>query len=404
MAKTTARLSDRNCRTAGVGKHHDGMGLYFAVRQGAAGVTKSWLFRYKFNGKSIWMGLGSYPAITLAQARRKTADARSLLADGEDPLWHKRAHRAAFSQREAKPVPTFAECATAYIASHEAGWRGQRTHANWTRTLRDYAFPVLGHLPVNAIDRQHVLQVLQPIWLSKPETAVSVRGRVELVLGYAKALGYCDGENPAAWRAGLDHVLPARAKVAPIRHYVAMPYREVQAFMDRLKRDDAIAAACVRFAILTACRSGEAIGARWSEIDWETRTWVIPAARTKTHKEHRVPLSEAVLELLRSSPHGTEYVFPGRYGLQSHSTLRALLKRMGCSVAVHGFRASFSTWARECTSFPRELVEAALGHAVGDVVERSYQRGDALERRRELMAAWASYIDRRSAEVVQLRA
>jgi len=249
-----------------------------------------------------------------------------------------------------------------------------------------------------------LLRVLQPIWLRKAETASALRGRIELVLGYAKALGYRAGENPAAWRDGLDHVLPARSKVAPVKHHAAMPYREVPAFIDRLHSADGMAAVCLRFTILTACRSAEAIGARWSEVNWETRTWVIPAARTKTHKEHRVPLSDMALDLLLSLPRGYEFVFPGRHGPQSHATLRALLKRTGDRVAPHGFRASFSTWARECTGFPRELVEAALGHAVGDIVERSYQRGDALERRRELMEAWARHCDRRSAEVVQLRA
>jgi integrase len=191
--------------------------------------------------------------------------------------------------------------------------------------------------------------------------------------------------------------------VAPVQHHPALPYREVPAFMDTLRQQENTAAKCLEFTILCACRSGEAIGAVWSEIDWETRTWIIPAARTKQAREHRVSLSEPAIRMLRSLPQEDDYVFPGRHGPQSHATLRALLKRMGSKTAVHGFRASFSTWARECTSFPRELVEAALGHAVGDIVERSYQRGDALERRRELMAAWGNYCTSTRAEVVQLR-
>jgi integrase len=302
MAKAALRLTDRNCRTAPAGKHHDGAGLYLSCRAGVAGITKSWLFRYKLNGKAVWMGLGSYPIVALAQARRKATDARVMLSDGRDPLQHKLAQRAALGRREAQPAPTFAECATAYIASHEAGWRGRRTHENWVRTLRDYALPILSDLPVSAIDRQHVLKVLQPIWLSKAETATQARSHIELVLGYAKALGHRDGENPAAWRDGLDHVLPARAKVAPVKHHTAMPYRDVPAFMDRLRVSDAMAAACLRFTILTACRTGEAIGAQWSESDWERHTWVIPAGRTKTNRDHRVPLSEGALDLLRSLP------------------------------------------------------------------------------------------------------
>jgi integrase len=258
---------------------------------------------------------------------------------------------------------------------------------------------------VDRITTEHVLAVLKPLWRTKPETAIQVRGRIEQVLDYAKVLGHRSGENPARWRGHLDHLLPSRTKVAPVQHHPALPYHELPAFMEALRQQENTAAKCLEFAILCACRSGEAIGAIWSEINWETRTWIIPAARTKQNREHRVSLSEHAISLLRSLPREGDYVFPGRYGgPQSHATLRALLERMNVAAAVHGFRASFSTWARECTSFPRELVEAALGHAVGDIVERSYQRGDALERRRELMEAWARHCDRRSAEVVQLRA
>jgi integrase len=263
---------------------------------------------------------------------------------------------------------------------------------------------VLGRLSVAEITTEHVLAVLKPIWVSKPETATQVRGRIEQVLDYAKVLGHRSGENPARWRGHLDHLLPPRAKVAPVKHHRALHYREVPAFMGALREQHNMAARCLEFTILCGCRTGEAIGALWSEIDSAASTWIIPAPRTKMAREHRVPLSEPVVRLLRLLPRDGEYVFPGRYGPpQNHATLRALLKRMNTAAAVHGFRASFSTWARECTSFPRELVEAALGHAVGDIVERSYQRGDALERRRELMTAWGNYCSSTGAEVVQLR-
>jgi integrase len=402
---TAGKLTDVRVRAAGAGTHGDGGGLYLTVKQGAAGLTRSWLFRYSIGGRSHWMGLGAYPDVTLARARDKAQDARRALSDGLDPLRRKCDQRAALHQQHTKRAPTFAECAGAYIASHEAGWRGKRTGQLWLSTLSDYVYPVIGHLSADEVTTEHVLKVLQPIWIALPETATQVRGRIEQVLDYAKVLGHRSGENPARWRGHLDHLLPPRAKVAPVRHHLALPYRDVPAFMDVLRQRYSTAAKCLEFTILCACRSGEAIGAVWSEINWETRTWIIPAARTKQGREHRISLSESAIRLLQSLPRLSEYVFPGRYsGPQSEATLRALLGRMDVAVAVHGFRATFSTWARECTSFPRELVEAALGHAVGDIVERSYQRGDALERRRELMATWGNYCSSLGAHVIPIRA
>jgi integrase len=344
--------------------------------------------------------------LTLAcsEPARRRRSAVGNFVTGIDPLQHKRDQRDALRQQHTKHVPTFAECAAAYIASHEAGWRGRRTGQHWVGTLRDHVHPVLGRLSVDEITTEQVLAVLQPLWRAKPETATQVRGRIEQVLDYAKVLKLRAGENPARWRGHLDHLLPARARVSPVRHHRALHHRDVPAFMEILRKQDHIAAMCLEFAILCACRSGEALGALWSEIDLETRTWVIPASRTKQGREHRVSLSEAAIRLLRLLPREGEYVFPGRSGgPQGHGMLRTLLERMNVAAAVHGFRATFSTWARECTSFPRELVEAALGHAVGDLVERSYQRGDALERRRELMATWGNYCTNTGAEVVQLR-
>jgi integrase len=401
---TAGKLTDVRVRAAAAGTYGDGGGLYLIVKQGAARLNRSWLFRYSVSGRGHWTGLGAYPDISLQRARQKAQECRQQLYDGIDPLQHKRDQQATMRQQHAKNVPTFAECAAAYIASHEAGWRGRRTCQQWVCSLRDYAYPVLGHLSVDEITTDHVLAVLKPLWRTKTETATHVRGRIEQVLDYAKVLGHRSGENPARWRGHLDHLLPSRAKVAPVQHYPALPYREVPAFMDMLRQQENMAARCLEFTILCACRSGEAIGAVRSEIDWETRTWIIPAARTKQGREHRVSLSEPAIRLLRSLPREREYMFPGRYGgPQSHATLRALLQRMDAAATVHGFRATFSTWARECTSFPRELVEAALGHLVGDVVERSYQRGDALERRRELMATWGNYCTSTGAEVVRLR-
>jgi integrase len=403
--RTAGKLNEVRVRAAGAGTHGDGGGLYLAVKQGAAGLTRSWLFRYSIGGRSHWVGLGAYPDISLQRARQKAQECRQQLYDGTDPLKRKRDQRAALRQQPARQIATFAECAATYIASHESGWRGQRTSQNWSNTLRDHAYPLLGRLSVGEITTNHVLAVLKPLWGSRTETAAQVRGRIEQVLDYARVLGHRNGENPARWRGHLDHLLPRRAKVAPVQHHPALPYRDVPAFMDTLRRHESMAAKCLAFTIFCACRSGEAIGAFWSEINWETRTWIIPAVRTKQGREHRVSLSEPAIRLLRLLPREGEYVFPGRYdGPQSHAALRAVLKRMNAKAAVHGFRATFSTWARECTSFPRELVEAALGHAVGDIVERSYQRGDALERRRELMATWGNYCSNLGAEVIPIRA
>jgi integrase len=301
---------------------------------------------------------------------------------------------------------TFAECAAAYIAGHEGGWRSRRHHQQWVRTLEVYAYPILGDLPVSEVTREHVLKVLQPIWFSRTETAATLRGRIELVLSWAAYMGYRDGANPAIWRGGLDHALPSKRKVASVVHRPALAYAEVPAFIAELRQRDGMAGKCLEFLILTAVRAGEAIGAKWSEIDLQTRTWVIPRERTKKFREHRVPLSEAASALLARLPRQGEYVFVGYHGrVLSVASLRALLLRMGFAhqFCTHGFRASFSSWARETTSYPREIVEAALAHVVGDVVERSYARGDALERRRALMEAWASYCMAAPAKVVRLR-
>jgi integrase len=293
-------------RAAGVGIHGDGGGLYLAVKKGGANLTRSWLFRYSIGGRNHWVGLGAYPDISLQRARQKAQECRQQLYNGIDPLEHKRDQRAALHHQPTKQMPTFAECATAYIASHEAGWRGKRTSQNWSRTLRDHAYPVLGSLSVDEITIEHVLSVLEPLWSSKPETAAQVRGRIEQLLDYARVRGHRDGENPARWRGHLDHLLPPRVKVAPVQHHPALAYRELPAFMDTLRQQDNTAAKCLEFTILCACRSGEAIGALWSEIDLETRTWIIPATRTKQGREHRVSLSEPAVRLLRSCPRKSE--------------------------------------------------------------------------------------------------
>jgi integrase len=405
--KTLHRLSDRTVKTTLPGKYCDGAGLYLVVTQGRCGINRNWTFRYGVGDRQRWHGLGAYPLVGLAEARRRAQDTRELLAKGEDPIAHKAAVRAALSQQQA-PVKsmTLRECAEAYIASHEAGWRGARETKRWTQSLASHVPPVIGGKAVADITTDDVLKVLQPIWTSLPETASQVRGRLEAILDWAKVQKYRDGTNPAAWRGHLAHLLPKISRVRRVKHHPALPYKELPAFMAELREQEHIAAHCLEFLILTACRTAEAVLARWNEIDLEAREWTVAAERTKALREHRIPLSDQAVDLLNRLPRINEYVFPGPYlAHMSLAALRLLLQRMGrTDITGHGFRSTFSTWARETTSLPREIVEAALAHTIGDAAERAYARTDMFERRRALMAQWADYCDRKSAEVVALRA
>jgi integrase len=301
---------------------------------------------------------------------------------------------------------TFRQCAEAYIAAHEPSWRGARATNRWSRSLALHVYPHIGEKDVAKITTEDVLAVLQPLWTAMPETAVQVRGRIELVLDWARVRGFRSAENVASWRGHLAHLLPKRNRVTQVKHHAAMPFKQLPAFMVELREQEGSDARCLEFLILTACRRAEAVLARWDEIDLEGRVWTVPAARTKSGRPHRIPLADAAVELLGQLPRLNEYVFPGAY--RAHMSLVApylLLRRMGQGeLTIHGFRSSFSTWARETTSFAREIVEAALAHTVGDAAERAYARSDALERRRALMAAWADYCNRQSAEVIPLRA
>lgn len=372
------------------GRYADGGGLYLQVSQWN---TKSWLFRYMLNGRARQMGLGSVSTFTLKEARERARAARQLLADGIDPLEARRKALAA-ERIEAARAITFQEAAQRYIKAHRAGWKNVK-HANqWTATLFTYAYPVIGSLPVSAVDTGLVLKVLEPIWTSKPETASRVRGRIESVLDWAAVRGYRSGDNPARWRGHLDKLLPPKAKVAKVRHQPAMPYAELPAFMAELRENASISAKALEFTILTAVRTGEAIYSRWSEIDLDGRLWIIPAERTKSGREHRVPLCDRALEILRSLPQekGCEFVFPNANGTAlSNMAMLELLRGKRPGLTVHGFRSTFRDWAAEMTNFSREIAEAALGHVLGNKVEAAYQRGDLLDKRRRLMAAWESY-------------
>lgn len=409
MARTIGKLTPakvKNARKPGL--YGDGGGLYLNV--GPTG-GKSWIFRYMLDGKAHAMGLGALHTIGLADARERAAAERKNRLDGIDPLGARIAKRQARRLAAASAI-TFKACAGKYIVAHRAGWRNAKHAAQWESTLATYAYPVIGALPVAAIDTGHVTRILEPIWNEKAETAGRVRGRIEAVLDYAKVHGWRTGENPARWKGHLDQALPARAKVSKVEHHAALPWGEIGAFMVELDKQDGMAALVLRFAILTAARTGEAIGARWSEIDMQAAVWTIPPERIKAGKEHRVPLSDDALAVLgeaaklrQDGPDAP--VFPAaRSGKPlSNMALLMLLRRMGRDdLTAHGFRSSFRDWAAE-TGWPDDLAEAALAHTLGKV-QAAYQRGDLLDRRRKLMAAWAAFCARVVAvggNVVELR-
>jgi integrase len=401
MLRPTRRLSAVAVRNAKPGLHPDGGNLYLQVAESGA---RSWLFRFGRGGRERWMGLGAVHTISLAQAREDATKCRALLRDGVDPIEAKRARRAQTALAQVSGT-TFADCAARLISSHESSWRNAKHRAQWISTLSTYAFPVMGAVAVQAIDTALVLKVLEPIWNDKPETASRLRGRIESVLDWAKARGYRNGDNPARWRGHLDHLLPAPSKVRKVKHHAALPYADVGKFMDELRGREGIAARALEFCILTAARTGEVTGARWSEIDLAAKTWTIAGDRMKSSREHRVPLSAAAIATLGTNGAGDDPVFPGAGGKPLGPLQMAkVLRRMGRDVTVHGFRSTFTDWASEHTNYPRHVVEMALAHAIGDKVEAAYRRGDLFETRRRLMDAWGQFCAtaRDSAKVVPI--
>lgn len=400
MPKKAKGLTARQVETiAEPGAYADGGGLYLFVRSATA---KSWVLRYSLAGKRKEMGLGSATkhGLSLAAARALATTHRTVLGQGLDPMVEAR--------KEQKPVPTFGEMADRFVGEMGAAWRNEVHKAQWAMTLREYAGP-LRDKPVDAIGTDDVLSVLRPLWIKRPETASRLRGRIERVLNAAKAEGHRSGENPAAWRGHLANLLPARRKLTR-GHHAAMPFAEVSAFVAALRTRRATAALALEFAILTAARSGEVIGACWNEIDLEAGIWTVPAERMKAGRPHRVPLvprALAILEAAKPLARGDapQPIFPGeRRPTLSNMAMAMLMKRMGKGeFTVHGFRSAFRDWAGEETSFPREIAEAALAHVVGDATERAYRRGDALEKRRALMQAWASHLEPPEGNVVPIK-
>lgn len=388
-------------------------GLYLQV---SAFETKAWVYRFmlgkkknkkgKVVGRARKMGLG--PAslkdgdgkITLADARQMAADARKLLVQGIDPI-QERADRKAAQAAETAKALTFKECAGSYIEAHKAGWKNAKHADQWEATLKTYAYPVIGHLPVQAIETAHVMKVLEPIWKTKTETASRVRGRIEKVLDRAKALKLRAGENPAAWRGHLDQLLPAKSTVAPVENHPALPFGQLPSFMAKLRARESVSARALEFLILTAARTGDVIGATWPEINKAEKVWTVPAARMKGRKganrrDHVVPLSDRALAALEALPQEGDFVFPGGKegaGL-SNAAMSELLKGMGYApdvATVHGFRSAFKDWAAEMTAYPNELSEMAMAHTVSNKVEAAYRRGDMREKRQRLMDDWAAY-------------
>jgi len=355
--------------------------------------ARSWILRCSIAGKRRDMGLGGYPDVTLADARRRAREMREQIDNGEDPIGQRREARAALAAKLAKSR-TFSECVDAYLDAHSESWSNPKHRQQWRNTLTTYASPVIGGLDVAQIETGHVLKILQPIWSAKTETASRLRGRVESVLSWATTAGYRTGENPARWKGHLQNLLASPEKIARVEHHSALPYRELGAFMVDLLRREGIGARALEFAILTAARSGEVRGATWAEIDMEAALWTVPGERMKAKVEHVVPLSAAALAILLALPREGSLVFPGaREGRPlSDMSLTAVLRRMGRGdLTAHGFRSTFRDWAAEQTAFPAEVVEMALAHAIGNKVEAAYRRGDLIEKRRRLMEDWARY-------------
>ncbi|MGB9390006.1 MAG: integrase arm-type DNA-binding domain-containing protein [Xanthobacteraceae bacterium] len=388
MAKTIDRLTAlkvQKIKTAGY--HADGGGLWLQV---SGKNAKSWIYRYSLRGRTREMGLGSASRLTLAEARGERDRYNRLVREHVDPIEHRKRQRAEASLADAATI-TFKEAAAAYTAAHRAGLKNRKSAAQWVSTLATYAEPVIGNLSVRDINTGHIHRILEPIWSTKSVTASNLRGRIEAVLDWAKVKQYRDGENPAQWKGNLDHLLPRPSKVRRVEHLAALPYAELPAFMEKLRRREGVVARALEFTILTAARLGEALNATAQEIDHGAAVWTVPGERMKGGVEHRVPLCKRALELAGT---GSGHLFPSRYSADkpiSDTILRLLLRELGHSVTIHGFRASFKTWATERTRFDRHTIEAALAHAAGDRIEAAYLRSDVLEKRRALMDAWAQF-------------
>eukprot|EP01037_Dinobryon_pediforme_P002744 gene2744-2783_t len=449
MAKKAAGLSAAKVRTAGPGSYVDCDGLRLVVKPNG---SRFWLFRFAMAGKTREMGLGragdDRAAIPLSAARDAAAALRRLVKDGIDPLDQRAADAAAAAAEAERAVirsKTFKDVAELYLTAHETTWRNPKHRAQWRTTLETYAYPFMGEIPVADVETSHVEAALKPIWHTKPETATRVRGRIEVILDYAKTLKWREGDNPALWRGHISNLFPMRSKVAKVKHHAALPWAETGAFIAELRQQHGTSARGLEFAILTAARTSEVLGARWGEIDATSKIWTVPAIRMKAGREHRVPLSWpalAVLSLIaipgtgvtqdraptagalldgsmhkatveaikqRTTDDPNAFVFPGAIEKRPLSVMALMMtiRRMnkgaggkapprwrdadGSPITPHGFRSTFRDWVGEATHTPRDVAEAALAHTMGSKTEAAYARGDLFEKRRKLMDEWGVY-------------
>ena len=387
-SKMTEKKIQSLCREGENGKFCAGDRLYLEIKGG----SHLWAFRWMRDGRSRQMTLGPYPALSLAKAREKAREAHKLVIEGIDPIALRRSQKAANSH-------TFAECVDRLILKKKSEWKNPKQAKQWRATLERYAFVTIENLPVSQITREHILTILDPIWEKRHETASRVRGRIKEIIDYAIVLGWRSDANPAVWQGALEKLLPARNKIAKTKHRPAVPWRKIGAVMDALGRPSGLAAKCLQFVILTAARSGEARGARWSEIDFEARLWTIPAERMKAGRQHLVPLSEPALALLREllplRKSEDDLIFaggkPGK-PLSDVALSKALRSAFSGTATVHGMRSTFRDWCAEQTDCPREIAEAALAHGNADKVEAAYRRTDYLDKRRALMAEWGAFL------------
>jgi integrase len=376
------------------GRYADGGGLYLQI--GPTG-GRAWLFRFMLNGKSREMGLGPIHTIDVAKARAEAAECRRLVLAGVDPIEAREAGRTQ-ALIEASRSRTFKDCATAYIDSHKTVWKNDKHAAQWVSTLDTYVYPIFGDLPASAVDTGKVMEVLEAdkLWTTKTETATRIRGRIEKVLDWAAARGYRDNTNPARWTGHLDKLLPKPSKLRKVKHHAALPYSDLPAFFEKLIADTSGAARALQIIILTATRTNEALQANWSEFDLDSKVWTIPSSRMKAGVEHRVPLSDAAVEVIKTqlSTKQNDFVFPGAKAKKPLSNMACLMllgRMQRDDITVHGFRSTFRDWAAETTNFSREVAEMALAHTIKDDTEAAYRRGDLLDKRRTLMTLWADY-------------
>lgn len=400
MKASTARGVSSLLKAGNPGLYSAGAGLYLKVSGVNAG---SWIVRYQIDRKPGKIGIGSADRVPLAEARQVASEYRALVTAGIDP----RAHRQAAEKQLEIDQATFDSVAADHIAAHRAGWRNAKHAQQWENTLRTYASPIIGSLAPRNVTTAHVLEILtkDDFWMTKPETASRVRNRIELILDAAKARSLRDGDNPARWRGHLDKLLPKREKVKAVQHHPALPWPELPAFMAEVAQLEGSSYRAIEMTILTACRTSEVLNARWDEIDLQARVWTVPADRMKMRKEHRVPLAEALVALLKALPRviGNPYLFPGMKAarpLSNMAMLMALRQMNRTELTMHGFRSTFRDWAGECTPHPRDVCEQALAHSLGNAVEAAYRRGDLFEKRRALMDDWAAYATRRAPDNV----